>query len=209
VTLKDEHMRRLTGSVLLILICVAASAATASAQDASAIEQRIEGLRAQLRDVTDNEARLQTRAQELEESLRPENIQRSVAPIGTTDAEALRDQRRQQLERQRASVDEQLASLAASRSRLEAAIANAEAEAVRIRAAALAAENAPRTDAAGTPAAAAAATPATPAARKKPGTRRTVRRPKRRKPRRLAQSNRVTSNRAPSDAALFNRASFK
>jgi chromosome segregation ATPase len=187
VTLKDEHMGRLTGSVLLMLICVAATT-TVAAQDASVIEQRIEGLRAQLRDVTDNEARLQTRAQELEESLRPENIQRSVAPIGTTDAEALRDQRRQQLERQRASVDEQLASLAASRTRLEAAIASAEAEAVRIRAAALAAENAPRTDAAATPAAT-AATPATPAAQKKPNTRRTVRRPKRRKPRRLAPPN--------------------
>jgi septal ring factor EnvC (AmiA/AmiB activator) len=186
VTLKDEHMRRLAGIVLVIFVCAAAAAA----QDASVIEQRIEGLRTQLREVADNETRLQARAEELEEALRPENIQRSVAPIGTTDAEALRDKRRQQLERQKAGVDEQLASLAASRSRLEAAIASAEAEAVRIRAAALGAENAPRTDAAATPAAATnAGPPAPPAAQKKQGTRRAGRRPKRRRARRPAPSN--------------------
>lgn len=181
-------MRRLAGIVLVIFVCAAAAAA---AQDASVIEQRIEGLRTQLREVADSETRLQARAEELEEALRPENIQRSVAPIGTTDAEALRDKRRQQLERQKAGVDEQLASLAASRSRLEAAIASAEAEAVRIRAAALGAENAPRTDAAAMPATAAtnAGPPAPPAAQKKQGTRRAGRRPKRRRARRPAPSN--------------------
>jgi prefoldin subunit 5 len=107
------------------------------AQDLSAVEQQVERLHAQLREVTEKQSQLQERARRLDEDLRPENVERSVAPVGTTDARALRDQRRQQLERQKAAVDEQLSSLAASRTRLEAAISTAETEAVRLRAAAL------------------------------------------------------------------------
>lgn len=127
------------GGVLLVV----AASVHAWAQDAAAVEQQIERLRAQLREVAEKEAELQTRAQQLEEDMRPENVERSVAHIGTTDAASLRDERRRQLERQKAAVDEQLASLATSRSRLEAAITAAEAEGVRIRAAALGASNAP------------------------------------------------------------------
>ena len=105
----------------------------ASAQDATAIDNRVEALRQQLRDVTERQAQLQARGQQLDEALKPENIERSVAGIGTTDAAALRDRRRQQLEKEKATVDEQLQSLDASRTRLEASIANAEAEAVRLR----------------------------------------------------------------------------
>src|SRR5205823_9377110 len=129
------------------------------------VEQQAETLRAQLRDVTAKEAQLQERSRQLDEALKPEYIERSVAGIGTTDAAALRDQRRQQLGREKASVEEQLRSLAASRSRLEASIASAEAEAVRLRAASLNANPVPRqTSAVGAH--------ASPAASKKPNTRR-------------------------------------
>ena len=131
-------MRRYFIISLLIL-----AAAPAGAQDASAVDQRAEVLRQQLRDVTEKQTQLQAREQQLEEALKPENIERSVAGIGTTDATALRDQRRQQLEREKAAVGEQLRSLDASRTRLEASIASAEAEAVRLRAAALGANNSP------------------------------------------------------------------
>ena len=124
---------------MLVLV----AAVPAWGQDLATVEQQIERLRAQLRDVADKEAELQARSQQIEEDLKPENIERSVAHIGTTDAAALRDERRRQVERQKAAVAEQLASLASSRSRLEAAITAAEAEAVRIRAAALGASNAP------------------------------------------------------------------
>lgn len=115
----------------------------ASAQDVASIEQRVEALRQQLRDVTDKQASLQARVQELDEALKPENIEKSLAGIGTTDASALRDSRRQQLEREKATVEEQLRSLETSRTRLESAIATAEAEAVRLRASALNANNSP------------------------------------------------------------------
>ena len=137
--MKTRTSRSLT---LLVLVPFVLASAPAWAQDAAAVvEQRVEALRGQLRDVTDKQAQLQARVEELNESLKPENVERSVAGIGTTDASALRDQRREQLERQKAVVEEQLRSLDASRARLESAIATAEAEAVRLRASALAPTN--------------------------------------------------------------------
>ena len=166
-----KNMGRLIGVVLLILVTVAPTCA----QDVAAAEQRIEGLRAQLREVADREARVQERVRQIEEDLRPENVERSVAAVGTTDARALREQRREQLEREKASVEGQLRSLATSRTNLEATIASAEAEAVRIRASNLGASNAPpRTETHGTA--------ATPTAQK--STRRAGKRPARRGPRR-------------------------
>ena len=150
-------MRRFVFSVLLVL----ASAAHAWAQDVSAVELQIERLRSQLRDVVDRESQLQDRAARLEEDLRPENVERSVAAVGTTDAAALRARRREQHEQQKADVTGQLSEVAAKRARLEAEIAAAEAEAVRLKAATLGADNAtPRA----TPRAAPAASPALPAA---------------------------------------------
>lgn len=161
-------MRRLAGCVIVIL--AASHLMTAQAQDAATVDQRVEALRAQLRGVTDRQAQLQDRERQLDEELKPENIEHSLAGIGTTDAAALRDQRRQQLERERASVEEQLRSLASSQSRLEASIASAEAEAIRLRAASLDANPAPRrTNVTGAPA-------PTAKAQRKPGARRTVRR---------------------------------
>jgi chromosome segregation ATPase len=129
--------------ILLILasLIIAATPAWARQDAAASVEQRVEALRQQLRDVTDRQAQLQARVQELDESLKPENVERSVAGIGTTDASALRDRRREQLEKEKAVVEEQLRSLDASRTRLEAAIASAEAEVVRLRASALGASN--------------------------------------------------------------------
>lgn len=173
-------MRRLILSALLVL----ASISTAWAQDLSAVEQQVERLRAQLREAADKEAQLRERARQLEDDLRPENVERSVASVGTTDARALRERRRQQLERERAALDEQLASLAASRARLEGAISTAEAEAVRLRAAALGASNTPPAAPPAAATAAATAPPAAaPAARKRPPAPRKGRPRKARRPR--------------------------
>jgi chromosome segregation ATPase len=175
---------RLLRSSLLILLATQVWAA----QDIAAVEQRVEALRQQLNDVTDRQARLQAREAELDEALRPENVERSVAGIGTTDATALRDKRREQLEREKAAVGEQLQSLNASRSRLEAAISTAEAEAVRLRASALGA-NSP-TPAAGNANAPTTPTPSASPAPAKRNTRRGVKRRKPAKARRRAGSTR-------------------
>lgn len=177
-------MKRLLRSSLIILLATQVCAA----QDISAVEQRVEALRQQLRDVTDRQAQLQARDAELDESLRPENIERSVAGIGTTDATALRDKRREQLEREKAAVGEQLRSLDASRARLESAIASAEAEAVRLRASALAPNNTTAT-ATNTNAPTSTTPSASPAPAKR-NARRSVRRRKPAKARRRATSPR-------------------
>ena len=175
-------MRRIFKCALLILF----AAASAWAQDLTTVEQQIEALRAQLQDVADREATLRVRLARLEEDLEPQNVERSVSTIGTTDARALRDQRRQQLEREKAQVEGQLTSLAASRSRLQTAISTAEAEAVRLRAAALA----PKNTAPAQPTAAASpappATAAAPAVKKKRNAPRATRRARRSRPPRRA-----------------------
>ncbi|HEV7893249.1 MAG TPA: hypothetical protein VGP08_21715 [Pyrinomonadaceae bacterium] len=175
-------MTRLLRSTLLIILATQVWAA----QDIAAVEQRVEALRQQLRDVTDRQAQLQAREQELDEALRPENVERSVAGIGTTDATALRDKRREQLEREKAAVGEQLQSLNASRARLEAAIATAEAEAVRLRASALGANN-PTPTVSNAPAAPSPSASPAPAKR---NTRRGVKRRKPAKAQRRANSTR-------------------
>jgi chromosome segregation ATPase len=169
-------MSRLVIGVLLILVTITA----ARAQDLASVEQQVETLRARLREVADKEAKLQERARQIEDELEPQNIERSVAGVGTTDARALRDERRQQLEREKANVTAQMQSLAASRASLEATIASAEAEAVRLRASALGASNNPSRAETQTNAPA----PATPAVNKSRNTRRTSKHPRRARVRR-------------------------
>lgn len=130
-------MRHIFISLLLVL----GGAFPAWAQDVSAVEIQIERLRAQLRDVVDREAQLQERVSQLDEDLRPENVERSVAAVGTTDAAALRARRREQLEREKADAAGQLAEVSTKRAKLEGEIAAAEAEAVRLKAASLAPRN--------------------------------------------------------------------
>jgi hypothetical protein len=106
-----------------ILICLSA----ALAQNPASAERSVEGLRAQLLDVQAKEAELRAREQQLDEDLRPENIERSLALTGSTHPEELREQRRRQLEAEKARVRAQIDLLETSRTRLEAAIASAEA----------------------------------------------------------------------------------
>jgi hypothetical protein len=111
--------------VLLVLIFTAA----ANAQESSSAAESVEKLRAQLLEVQGKEEALRVRVQQLDESLKPENIERSLAGIGSTKPEELRESRRRQLTIERDSVQAQLKLLETSRQRLETAIANAEARA--------------------------------------------------------------------------------
>jgi len=100
-------------------------------QGHSAAQANAESLRAQLLEVETKQSGLQTRLQELEESLKPENIEKTLAGVGSTHPEELRAQRRRELEIERNGVRAQLDLLATSHSRLEKAIARADAEAYR------------------------------------------------------------------------------
>jgi chromosome segregation ATPase len=112
--------------IALLIMMVLSSLTVAVAQNSS-----VENLRSQLSDVQKKEEELQARVRQIEEDLRPENIERYFALNGSTRPEELREQRRRQLENQRATVQAQLDQLAQSRVRLEASIATAEAAAYR------------------------------------------------------------------------------
>jgi len=94
-------------------------------------QERAANLRAQLADTEARQTELQSRLQQLEENLKPDNIERSLAGFGSVHPEELREARRRQLEIEKRGVQSQLDVLAASRSRLETASAAAEAESYR------------------------------------------------------------------------------
>jgi len=64
-----------------------------------------------------------------QEYLKPENIEKGLAGIGSTRPEELREQRRRQLEIEKKSVQTRLDQLATSRNRLETGIVQADAAA--------------------------------------------------------------------------------
>ena len=87
------------------------------------LRRRLEKLRAQLLEVQGKEDGLRNRLAQLEEAIKPENIERSLAGVGSTRPEELRESRRRQLTIERDGVLAQLKILETSRQRLEAAIA--------------------------------------------------------------------------------------
>jgi hypothetical protein len=116
---------------LLVIFLLAVSAFAQSATPQSSARDRAADLRRQLSDVEAKQAELQAHLQQVEENLKPENIERSLAGVGSTRPEELREQRRRQLEIERTGVRSQLDLLASNHSRLEAAAVQAEGEAYR------------------------------------------------------------------------------
>ena len=121
-------MKRALGFVLFMAL-VAGFTASATAQDASNVSDSLDTLRSQLLDAQAKEAELEARQQQLDEALKPENIERSLAGIGSTKPEELRESRRRQLTIERDGVRAQLKLVATSRERLESVIRTAETQA--------------------------------------------------------------------------------
>jgi len=120
-------MRRLVNRIPGILLLSGFLATTALAQ--SSAQEIAVNLRLQLSEVEIRQAEMQARDEQLEEDLKPENIERSLAGVGSLHPESLREQRRRQLENARARVRIQLDELDRRHTRLEAAIAEADAAA--------------------------------------------------------------------------------
>ena len=120
-------MRQKVGLILFLLLLTFSGAV--QAQEARSAAESAERLRAQLLEIQTKEDALNARAEYLDEALRPENIERSLAGIGSTRPEELRESRRRQLQAQRDGVTAQLRVLETSRLRLEAAILDADARA--------------------------------------------------------------------------------
>lgn len=98
----------------------------------SRAEQRAENYRAQLRDVTQREANLQARLDQIEIDILPENIQMRAAGMGSLRADQVREQMQILLDKERTRTRTQLDLLAQSRTRLEAVIVSADAEVARL-----------------------------------------------------------------------------
>src|SRR6266542_2495024 len=113
-------------SLILLMSLVPPLTSGVAAQSRSRAAQSAEDLRARLVEVQAKETELQARARQLDEDLKPENIERSLAGVGSTRPEELRELRRRQLSIERDSVRAQLKLVGASRERLEAAIRTAD-----------------------------------------------------------------------------------
>ena len=109
-----------------MLLFVLLLGVSVSAQEQASAADQVEKLKAQLLEVQGKEDALRTRLQQLDEAIKPENIERSLAGVGSTRPEELREQRRRQLSIERDGVLAQLQTLETGRARLESAIANAE-----------------------------------------------------------------------------------
>ena len=119
-------MRLFLSSVLVLLCCLAFTSQILAQDSPTAPAEAAADLRARLIEVQTKEANGRARLAQLDEALKPENIERSLAGIGSTRPEELREQRRRQLTIERDGVRRQLDLLETSRMRLEAAIQDAD-----------------------------------------------------------------------------------
>ena len=83
---------RLGQRIGLLSILFLSSAIAASAQNPASAAQSVENLRAQLQNLESKETELQTRSRQLDEDLKPENIEKYFALNGSTHPEELREQ---------------------------------------------------------------------------------------------------------------------
>jgi hypothetical protein len=96
-------------------------------------EQRAEMLRRQLLELIEKETLYRTRITQIEEDMRPENVERTLNPYGTTRTAELRDTRRRVLETDRRGYQSLLALTTDSRTRLEEEVRQADALVQRLR----------------------------------------------------------------------------
>jgi chromosome segregation ATPase len=96
-------------------------------------EQRAEALQAQLLDISEKEDPLQSRIDQLDEQLRPENIDQALAGVGSTRPEDAKDALRRRLNNDKRRQQTQLDLLHQNRTRIQAALAGADASIQRLR----------------------------------------------------------------------------
>ena len=113
---------RLHFALVLILL----SFVVVNAQERTTAAERVDQLKLQLLELQGKEEALRARAAQLEEALKPENIERSLAGVGSTRPEELRETRRRQLTIERDGVLTQVRILETSRNRFETALREAE-----------------------------------------------------------------------------------
>jgi len=101
----------------------------ASAQDSGNAAETAARLRIHLSELQDREADIKIRLQELDYQLKPENIERHFAGVGSVHPEELREARRKQLQIEKDRLVAQLTEIGQSRMQLESEIAIADSRA--------------------------------------------------------------------------------
>ena len=96
-------------------------------------EQRAEMLRRNLLELIEKETLYRTRITQIEEDMRPENVERTLNPYGTTRTTELRDTRRRVLETDRRGYVSLLALTTENRTRLDEEVRQADALVQRLR----------------------------------------------------------------------------
>ena len=108
--------------LILPVTAIGVCAQTPAAERASDLRERLLEVQSQKEDM---EARLK----ELEEELKPENIEKSLAGVGSTRPEDLRELRRKELDVEKTTIKNQLQRLTENEKRLEARLLQADAAA--------------------------------------------------------------------------------
>src|SRR5215471_2197158 len=115
-------------TTMILVLSIVAFALPVAAQDATRSDDTAR-LRQQLIECENKETQLRLRLEELDEALKPENIEFALAGVGSTRPEELREHRRKILTIERNGIETQLKLIEESRTRTEAAIAAAESSA--------------------------------------------------------------------------------
>lgn len=97
-------------------------------------EQRAETLRKELLERIEKETLIKSRLVQIDEDMRPENVERAMNPYGTTKTVELRENRRRVLENDRRGFESLLNQISYSRARLEEDVKQADTLVFRIRA---------------------------------------------------------------------------
>jgi hypothetical protein len=120
----EKIMRRTVAIVSVVLVFVFAFIVTA--QETSSPDETLSNLKQQLADIEGITTELRIRLEELDQQLKPENIEIALAGIGSTHPEELREHRRKLLTIERDGIQTQLDLLEEKRARIKGAIAAAE-----------------------------------------------------------------------------------
>jgi multidrug efflux pump subunit AcrA (membrane-fusion protein) len=115
--------------IFFLIILTTSCFSTAYSQTKQSAVETVQDLKLQLLDLDARQETAKLQVQQLEDALKPENIERSLAGVGSTKPEELREQRRRQLLIEKKAADAQLEQLTLKRTQLETALSAAEMQA--------------------------------------------------------------------------------
>ena len=116
-------------TIFLMILATSCFSSTAYSQTRQSAVETVQDLKLQLIELDARQETTKLHVQQLEDALKPENIERSLAGVGSTRPEELREQRRRQLLIEKKAADAELEQLTLRRTQLETALSAAEVQA--------------------------------------------------------------------------------